>query len=157
MKLNPIRILSLVLLLALIGCKSKKFNPGEHSGKDNCLFKRYMQNEFNEADSNFDKALLFRTNFCGSELCSQDLYAAMRFFVRNEKKRVLVIVNYNDTALSHIISGHANIRLRFDPTEKYQKYGFQRPGHYAFIFKGQACPAQYINITEKFIQWFVKQ
>lgn len=157
MKSNQNKIILMALLVFLIGCKTRKFSLDNHDVSQNCFFKSYIENELNERDSNFDKAILLRTNFCGNELCSIDLYKSMEQYTKNEKKRVLIIVNYNDTTLTKILSNNTQIKVRIDQTEKYQKYGFQRPGHYAFQFNKTSCPNQYINITESFILWFEKQ
>jgi hypothetical protein len=150
-------IVLIIFLTSQQSCKTQKFTLTNHECCRNCLFKNYLKTELNEIDTNYDKSILFRINFCGSELCSKDLYNSMRKYVLNEKKKVLIVINYRDTVLTNILSNHPFIKIRIDQTEKYLKYGFQRPGHYAFIHNNITCPTQYTNITESFILWFEKQ
>lgn len=147
----------ITILIYLLGCKTQNFKITDHKGSKNCQFKNYTEIELNEIDSNYDKALLLRTNFCGSELCSNELYKTMQHYVKNEKKRVLIIVNINDIDLIKILSKNKQIKVRIDQAENYLKYGFQRPGHYAFVYNNSSCPAQFTNITQSFILWFEKQ
>ena len=146
-----------LVFFTLYGCSSKRFMLSNHINEPNCMLSKYIYNELNENDSNYDKIILFRTNFCGNELCTDDLYKAMNKYVTDEHKKVLIVLSSKDTTLIKILSSNTQIKVKLDLAQNFQKYGFQRPGHYAFVLKENQCPIQYLNITKSFIEWFVSQ
>lgn len=157
MKLLKNRLLILCLIVFGFSCNSQKVNVINPPFTYNCNLLRYLENDLNIHDTSFKKVILFRLDFCGNELCSDELYESMEDYVLKENKKVLIILSNNDSALFSILSKSKKIKTVVDVMQKFQKFGFQRPGHYAFLFKSNLCPIQYINIDKKFIQWYTNQ
>lgn len=157
MKYYIIRIWIVSIFIYFNSCTTYKFRISNHYDNANCMVINYIKNEFNESDSIYEKVLIFRTNFCGNELCTDELYETMNKYVLDEHKKVLVVLSSKDTTLIKILSTNSQIKVKLDLYQNFQKYGFQRPGHYAFILNKNQCPIQYLNITKSFIKWFVSQ
>jgi len=156
MKLKRIKF-SLVLVILISACRTPVIYKAEHQSGNNCYFNRYINEYLEESDSLYDKAFLIRSRFCGAELCSKKLEDALAEYVRIEKKKVLFVLDYFDTSIYRILSANSGIKMRVDPGLKYQKYGFQRPGHYAFIMNKSGCAQQFIFVDRPFLLAFAEQ
>lgn len=147
----------LISFVFFTNCQVFRSEKSQHFDRVNCSLNTLIKTEYKDSIISFDKALILRDRFCSNELCSDKLYESMEQYIKNENKRVLVITDSRDTLLIALLSKHKNVTLKVDYFQSYLRYGFQRPGHYAFLFNENNCPTQYINITQSFLLWFVKQ
>jgi hypothetical protein len=151
MKSASILLFLIIVFNSSCRIRKEKFDIEKHKKEIDCRIIQYIS-QFNTSIT-YPKIIILRTNFCGSELCGNELKLSLLNYEKNNHDTTLLILDKRDTTIAHIFSHSKYVNVNIDEYAGYMKYGYQRPGHYTFI-KTEKCYQSYINVNRSFFHWF---